>query len=694
MTIYVPVDGATLLEGTPVVGSVDEINAIGRFAQDVASDAMQYAADVQNAQFTLGSEKSTALATLSTKINEFLLPGANTVFRAASDAKSAFDAYASEVDRIHDSADRTRQGLDDALSEIHQCTVQIESIAAVIRVETPYEWSVGAPGVMPQPQLGSQARDLDVDQRELAVQHLHSMHEHEWMRAASIWQAALVSIQDARTAWASLIEERRSAEGRLIDALDQTAIGQLLNVSSDSAEARRFTIAVTISGELWGVSEDVPETRKSHPLLTKLLGTESGERTWDHPPDPETVAATWAALEPVERERLIDEVPWVVGNLPGLPYGVRDAANRKMVEFYQQHPQAMTPEQLQLLADIRDILKREEREMAGAPDGVAVPPIQVVSLDMTGEVPRAAVGYGDLDTASHTTWQVAGMNSDAHLALEGWDEASRNLNSAQDQVSGLSGSNAAVAWLGYDTPNSPETGDLGVLAVDAARAGAPRFAAELEGAQAARSLGESGIPAVNVLAHSYGTTLATFALTLISEDHPVDSLTMLGSAGLDTEKVPTYEALRVKEIRAGQQAIFTTHASGDQLAPIGAGLPGRGQPNPNARDPLHLYLQSPVYGGGLSFSSEGDPSQNLKGTDGHSTVGEGDVRGLIGMSASEGHGYLDLQTQSLDTVAKITTGLIDPGLWQSFTRTEEMCVEAISGIDGTVTPIRVTCEAE
>ncbi|GAA2189987.1 hypothetical protein GCM10009786_25470 [Leucobacter alluvii] len=691
MTIYVPVDGATLLEGTPVVGSVDEINAIGRFAQDVASDAMQYAADVQNARFTLGSEKSTALATLSTKISEFLLPGANTVFRAASDAKSALDAYASEVDRIHDSAERTRQGVDEALSEIRQCTVQIESIASVIRVETPYEWSVGAPGVMPRPQLGSQARDLDADQQELAVQHLHSMHEHEWMRAASIWQAALVSIQDAKTTWSNLIEERRRAEERLIGALDDTAIGQLISVSSDSAEARRFTIAVTISGELWGTSEDAPETKKSHPLLTKLLGTESGELTWDHPPDPETVAANWAALEPVERERLIDEVPWVVGNLPGLPYGVRDAANRKMVEFYQQYPQAMTPEQLQLLADIREILKLEADQEKQFGEGR--PPIQLVALDMTSEVPKAAVGYGGLDTATHTTWQVAGMNSDAHLALEGWDEASRHVYSAQNKVSGFSGSTATVAWLGYDTPNLPQTGDFGVLSVDAARAGAPRFAAELEGAHAARSVGESGLPEVNVLAHSYGTTLATFALTLIGEDHPVDSLTMLGSAGLDTETVPSYDVLRVREIATGQKAIFTTHASGDHLAPLGAGFSGRGQPNPDARDLFQLHLQSPVYAGGLAFSSEGDPNQNLKNTDGHSTIGEGDSRDIIGMSASEGHGYLDVRTQSLDTVAKITTGHIDPDLWRSFTRTAGMCVET-TGIGRTVTPIRVTCEAE
>ena len=692
MTIFVPEEAAAVLEGTPVFGSVEQITAFGRYVQDVSADTMQYSADVQNAQFTLQTERSSALDSLTAKLREALLPGANAAFQSAEDAKRAFDAYASEVDRIHASARSTREQADESLSEIRVSATRIEDIASLIRVETPYVWNHGAPGTMPQPRLGVRAGELDADEQDAVVQQLRSMHEHDWTLAASIWRNAIESIEGAKRAWANLIDERRRAEERLASALDDTAIGQLIRVSSGGSESERITIAVSISGELWGTTEDVPETMKSHPLLKKLLGTESGERVWEDPPDPVTVAAEWAALEPAERDRLIEETPWVIGNLPGLPYEVRDAANRKMVEFYQRYPQAMTPEQLALMADIREILALEIDQEKSFGEGR--PPIQLVALDMTGEVPKAAVGYGDLDTAANTTWQVAGMNSDAHLALEGWDEASRNLSSVQDQVSGLPGSNAVVAWLGYDTPNSPETGDFGVLSVSAARAGAPRFAAELDGVHAARSVGEGEIPTVNVLAHSYGTTTATIALTLINEEHPVDSLTMLGSAGLDTEKVPTLDVVRVKEFMAGRLAIFTTHASGDQLAPFGAGLSGRGQPNPNARDPFHLFLRSPVYEGGFSFSSEGDTTQNLRGTDGHSTIGEGDMRGLIGMSASEGHGYLDVQTQSLATVAQITTGRIDTSLLRSFTRTDAECVEAPTAIDETVTAIRVACEAE
>ena len=687
MTIYVPSDGTSLLEGTPVFGSVDEINAVGKFVQNVYDDANDYRVAVQNADYTLVSVTSQGVAKISEKLSGKLLPGADTVSVSADDAKTAFDDYASEVERIHSDAGNVKQDINDAITSIRSQVAEIEGIASLIRVKTPYVWDVGAPGTLPEPQLGPQGDDLDSDEQDLAVRHLRSMYEMQWMRAASIWHNAIEDVDSAKTKWANLIEDRRSAEGRLVAALDSTTIGQLLSVSGESVASRRFTIATAISGELWGASKDTPEIAKSHPLLTGLFGSESGEHIWDTPPPPEEVAAWWAGLTVDERERLIVEAPWVVGNLPGLPFEVRDAANRTMVAFYQEYPQSLTPDQLKLMADIQNILKLE------ASQGVANPPIQVVSLDMTGEVPKAAVGYGDLDTATHTTWQVPGMNSDAHLALESWDESSRNLYDAQNDVGGLSGSYAVVAWLGYDTPNDPTTGDFGVLTTDAAAAGAVRFAAELDGAHATRSAGEYGVPVVNVLAHSYGTTLATIALTLINENNPVDSLTMLGSAGLDTKRVPTYEVLHVKEVSPGQKAIYTTHASGDNLAPLGAGASGRGQPNPDAVTLFGMQNYSSVYEGGLSFPSEGDASQNLKRTDGHSTIGEGDKPGLIGMSASEGHGYLDRDTQSLDSVALITTGLIDSDLEKSFSRTEAECVEIVTD-GGVAVPVRTKCEGE
>jgi hypothetical protein len=194
-----------------------------------------------------------------------------------------------------------------------------------------------------------------------------------------------------------------------------------------------------------------------------------------------------------------------------------------------------------------------------------------------------------------------------------------------------------------------------------------------------------------VLAHSYGTTVVTIALTQVL--HPVDTLTMLGSAGLDTKEVVTLDDLNVREISPGQKAIYTTQAAGDQLAPLGAGAAGRGQPNPDATDPFGLHRLSPVYGGALSFSVEGDLARGLAPTDGHSMIGEGEDRGLWGMSASTGHGYVDQGTQSLDTIAKITTGRIDHELGASFTRTEAQCVEIHANpTSGLALPRRMECE--
>lgn len=684
MTIYVPGDGAALLEGTPVFGSVDEIDAAGVFVQGVVTDTMRYTVDVRNAQIALGSASSAGVAKIRTKLGERLLPGAAAVYRSAGDAKRALESYASEVDRIHTDAGKVVRDVNDALATIRTQAAQIEEIASLIRVSAAYAWNAGAPGALPQPQLGSEARSLDGGEQALAVEHLRGMYEWQWTLAASLWHHAIEDLDSAKTRWAKLIEDRRDAEGRLVEALGDTTIGQLISVSEDDFASRRFTIATGISGELWGAGDEAPEIAKSHPLLQELLGSESGEHVWDEPPDPVEVAERWEQLSAEERQRLVDEAPWVVGNLPGLPFGVRDEANRKAVEFYQRYPQSLSPEQLKLMADVRNILKLEESQR------VANPPIQIVALDMTGEVPKAAVGYGDLDAASHTTWQVPGMNSDAHLALEGWDEASRNLYSAQDNVSGFSGANAVVAWLGYDTPDHPLTGDLGVLATEAAAAGAARFAAELDGAHAARSAGGHGQPVVNVLAHSYGTTAATIALTQVKWS--VDSLTMLGSAGLDPGKIPDYGVLNVREIASGQKAIYTTHASADQLAPFGAGASGRGQPNPGAVAPFGMHRFSSVYEGGLSFPSEGDPAQNLKRTDGHSTIGSGEKPGLMGMSASEGHGYLDPETQSLASVAQITTGRISERLERSFARTEAECADLVTGRGGTLAPIRMKCE--
>ncbi|MFC5337197.1 alpha/beta hydrolase [Leucobacter denitrificans] len=667
MSVYVPRDGKDVLKGTPILGSTAEIDEISDYLKNIEADAQQYRREVQSALLALTNTSSRAVTKLSEKLDGRLCVGANSLQQSTEQGRNACNSYAAEIDRIHTDARNVVRDVETALTTIQVQAWEVEEIAEAILAPVPARWDEEVPKNMPEPQLWADVYGTGVGpaERPTNVAQLRSLYETRWLGAAHHWHVALEDIRGLQTKWANLIEDRRDVENWLRGALSNTIIGQLLTVSSAGATAQRFTIATALSGELWGKSYANAKIAMTHPLLLKLIGSKSGANAWDDPPAPELVANAWAGLSAEEQATLIAEVPWVIGNLPGLPYAVRDTANRNMLEFYREHPHMLSLDQLKLLSDLQEIFNREVSETLKY--GEARPPIQLVALDLTGPVSKTAVGYGDLDTATDTTLEGPGMASDAHLALEGWDEASRNLYAAQSDISGYTGSTAVIAWLGYDTPDSPFEGDLGVLSSEDAAIGAKRFAAELDGLHVARSTSGNGMPTVNVLAHSYGTTLASIALTEVK--YTVSTFTMLGSAGLDTEIVPSYEVLNVADAEPGKKAIYTTHASGDHLAPLGAGFAGRGQPNPDA-SAIGLENLSPVYGGAFSFSSEGDPSRGLLKADGHSTIGEGSRPGPIGMTASEGHGYMDRRTQTLDTVAHITTGMIDAELEESFVITE------------------------
>lgn len=672
---------------SPIVGSVEPIEACAKYAADVETDAMWFADDVGHARNRLDELKSGGVAAVREKLNARVIPGGVDLQKSAYGMKKSLYGYASDVDGIHRRAQKCVSRVETLLASIRSCSTVISDIAAVIHARGVYEWNVGPPAEMPEPTLSSMTAGLDAKQLAVHRQQLHTLYGAQWTGAALEWRGLLASIETQQEAWERLYEERVSAEERLIAGLTDTTVGHLMSVGGPEISQQRLAVSHGIAGELWGQPVgEMPEVRKSHPGLESLIDSSSGEHVWETPPRPEVIAANWNTLSHDERQRLIEEVPWVIGNLPGLPLGVRDAANRRMVEIYQQYPQALAPAQLKLLAEISDILNREHSQIAAY--GESRPPIQVGALDLLTAVPKTMVVYGDADSAEHMTVQVPGMNSDAPGALESWDRASLNLVSTQVNVTGRENQGAVIAWLGYDTPDIPLSGDWGVLGSNAAETGAERLALELDGLHVARD----GTSAINVLAHSYGTTVATIALT--NTIYSVDSLIMLGSAGLDTKHVPSLEVLNVKEIMPGQKAVFTTHADADRLAALGAGVSGRGLPNPQARAPLGLQNFSPVYEGALSFSSEGDAARELEITDGHSTIGEGIKPGLLGSTASRGHGYLDDRTQALDSVAQITTGQISAELLASFLRTTGSSVSLVGYSGGLYLPQRLTEEAQ
>ena len=635
-----------VLRGTPKAGTGNEARNAYKYARNAWADAYLFSSFINAANADLIPMKSGAIAAVMAKVDQNLVPGAKAVEQSAQDAGDAFKRYANSVVSIHQRADRLTSAVGIALYGIQSAMTETEGICHAILAPFGYGWNAPPPPTMPEPKLSPDGAPQDAEEQRANVDLLRQAYETRWRNSVLGWQSDVDEIATARRSWADLIEERRDAEISLTSALRDTPLGQLITVGAGVSGGRKRAIAVGLTGELGGVPSVADALNTGHPLLAGLFPGRDGSGVWDSPPDSEDVVVWWAALSQPEQEELIRTVPYVIGNLPGLPAWARDRANKLSLEFYRANPQLLGPEQLKLVAEVQRILDLEARQ------GVVKPEIQIFAFSLSENVPMVAVAYGNVDTASHITWQVGGMGNDAQDGLLNSDISSRNLYDAQaDELSrGPNSAPSVIAWLGYDTPELPP--DLGVLSSKAAAAGASRLTSEIDGLYVVREAGDGESPVINVLAHSYGTTVASIALT--RAQYAVDSFVMLGSAGIDTVLVPSLDYLNVKPFVAEQKAIFATNASADRIAPSGAGLAERAVPTNDDRALFGLGARSPVFGGAIVFPADGDESRGLKKTDGHSAIGRGASAKPWGISSSEGHGYSDRDTQAFAITVEVS----------------------------------------
>jgi len=300
----------------------------------------------------------------------------------------------------------------------------------------------------------------------------------------------------------------------------------------------------------------------------------------------------------------------LLGNLEGIPYWVRDTANRTVLAARLRRLN-LNPVEKAALQNIRQSLRKNRFLIALTAD---VPPL-------------AAVSIGDLDTAENVTWAVPGMGSSA-ATMAAWAQAAQNVYNQQGKVGGAA-RRAVIAWVGYHAPPVPSVNDpdLGVLRETSAELGAGKLAASIRGLSAARS---SDLPRLNVLAHSYGTTTASLGLT--KKGVHVDTFTSIASAGIP-QSVGVASGIRADHVYAGQakNATVGIPGQGDQYAYIG-------------RDFSFPYRKNPVSEsfGAERFGADGTP--DLKPVKDH------------GVHTESGSGYLDPGTESLRNVALTTTG--------------------------------------
>lgn len=655
-----------------IVGDPDEPMVVARYLGDVSAELGSFTAQLGIAQSQLGTQSGVGVLAIQSKIENAPIPGARVLETSAVAARQAFLSYASSLNSLNNEGRAVLTRVDGHLGVIRVQSSEIEGIGRAIGAWASYAWDQGAPLSMPGPGWGSLSEVSDDSERVRESNRLQRIYGDRWQTAAVAWESALGSIQIQRRRWMTLIEQRRAAERSLVASLRQTSLGELAYSPAARGGAMRSVVMAGMFGAKSTAGAAAARPKTSHRLLTKLIGDEDGADVWNNPPSPVEVSRNWARLTAAEQNTLIAQVPWVIGNLPGLPYAVRDRANLKLIDFYDANRAGLSARSLTALDQLKTIADPNKRKN---------PPVYVVSLNLEGEVPMVATGYGHLDSANFLTAQVAGMESDADKALTTWHRASRNLYT--EQVNLLTGKSTkavgVIVFLSYDTPDladsvQVESGKLkagkgSVLSSGLARQGASRIAAEFDGMWAARNqpLGvEHGFthpdsPRIAVIGHSYGTTTVANALMLVK--HDVDAFIMLGSAGLDAVQVPSLQALGVVDRWGTGQEIYTAHASADQLAPLGLTMSGRGNPNPGLK-----YENNLNYEGAGQFSVEGYTTSGgevYKPTDGHSVLGDsiawhnvlGHGKNTVGFEASQDHGYMDQKTQSLRNASAASLGL-------------------------------------
>ncbi len=436
--------------------------------------------------------------------------------------------------------------------------------------------------------------------------------------------------------------------------------------------------------------------------------------------DADAVAEWWQSLAPpvgedeepvasAEQLALLAAAPALFGNLNGIWYTHRDLANRDAfaseydrlkaidAEFDALRGTGVNDPGTEALQYLAEQGYNVSTFFAALHEAEAIDATLLGAGDYTyqfvlyqpGDPTFAAVSVGNMDTATQVTTAVPGMGSTVTKSLHEWTLSAQNIyneQSAINELHGTEGGLAVVAWIGYDSPqmigdvanNAPDE-HLQVLSSESAVNGAPNLIDFLEGVTSTQDwdAGEN----LSVIAHSYGTTVASLALT----ETPVENFIMLGSAGLDNS-IPDASYLQVDP-----DNVWASEASGDNIADLGQGDIQIGGSDAYVTVPLDIFapIAAPIVGGvspllglvltpaiwsidfqhtvdptneaygGNVFSSEGATvnGEYLEGSDGH--ISSPQLEHQLNNTTTDQYGYLDAGTNPLHNAALLSLGITD-----------------------------------
>lgn len=270
------------------------------------------------------------------------------------------------------------------------------------------------------------------------------------------------------------------------------------------------------------------------------------------PPDgasAQEVASWWSSLSDDDKQWMINQHPDVIGNLEGVDYTSRNQANRIMLPIrrkevtreaarYEQtlgpNPTEEQRAEMDRLRNRVHAIRQIENTLAKEDsDGV---PRYLMSLDTSGPNVLAAISQNNPDDADHIGVIVPGMTTSVAGNSEGgsildYDGHATVMREAAKDAANPGETVAMVEFFGYDAPPSVVEASNTVMAIS----GAYKLASFLNGIDAVREHG-AGDAHITVASHSYGSTTAGIAATLVG-DGVIDDLVQFGSPGSGVQDV-------------------------------------------------------------------------------------------------------------------------------------------------------------
>ncbi|MGW3441535.1 alpha/beta hydrolase [Streptomyces bacillaris] len=263
--------------------------------------------------------------------------------------------------------------------------------------------------------------------------------------------------------------------------------------------------------------------------------------------------AWWAGLTEGRREEYLAVYPDLIGNLDGIPALVRDAANRDNLQLLmgelagRDDADAVTK-----LAALREI----DRQLRAVPKP-GEPPMYLLGIGGEGNG-RAIVSYGNPDTSRNVAAYVPGLNTslDEEFAKGDLGRA-RDLAIASNRYGDTT---AAITWLGYDAPQSPDgLGSLAVAGGGRAEEGGRSFSGFMGGLAATN---EHADPHMTAIGHSYGSRTVGAATQREGGIPGVDDIVFVGSPGVGVDSAD--------DLGVGRDHVFVGAASNDIVTKLPA----------------------------------------------------------------------------------------------------------------------------